>query len=98
MSCRWKAINILGRKYSIKYVNNPVEVDLYKRESLWGQIDYWTRTVRIFDNGRPVEDIFETLLHEIVEGLQEDLNLKSLKRQPRRPKPTVCRFSRRTDT
>jgi len=50
-------VNILGIEYSITYLDKPSDVDIYKRESLWGQIDYWTRTIRIYDNGRPEEDI-----------------------------------------
>lgn len=72
-------IEILCRTYTIEYVNNPADVDMYKRESLWGQIDFWTRTIRIYDNNRTASDIFETLLHEIIEGLQSDLGIKSLR-------------------
>ncbi len=74
-----KNVNIIGHNYSIEYVNNPAEVDIYKRESLWGQIDYWTKTIRVYDNGRTLEDIYETVLHEIIEGLKQELNLQSLK-------------------
>ena len=70
------SINILGKTYSVEYVSNPVEVDIYKRESLWGQIDYWTRTICIYDNNRQTEDLFETLLHEILHGIAEELKLR----------------------
>ncbi len=76
-----KSIVILGRKYKITYHNNPANVDAEKRSSLWGQIDYWTRRIRIYDNGRDKVDIFETILHEILHGLANDLNLKSLDSQ-----------------
>jgi hypothetical protein len=73
---RPKKINILGIDYSVQYVNKPSEVDIYKRESLWGQIDFWTRTIRIFDDGkRPDADIFETILHEILHGIETSLKL-----------------------
>ena len=74
-----KKIVILGRTYCIEYVNNPSEVDIFKRDALFGQIDYWTRTIRIYKKDRNDNDVFETLLHEIIEGLKQDLNLKSLK-------------------
>jgi hypothetical protein len=74
-----KEINILGVKYKIDYVDNPAEVDQYKRESLWGQIDYWTRTIRIYSNGRPIEDIFQTLLHEILHGIESQLKIRCFK-------------------
>ena len=66
----------MGKKYSIEYFDKPSEVDIYKRKSLWGQIDYWTRTIRIYDNGRPIEDIIDTLLHEILHGIAEALHLE----------------------
>jgi len=76
-----KKVNICGINYEITYVDKPSEVDIYKRESLWGQIDYWTRTIRIYDNGQPVEGIFETILHEVLHGLTSDLNLRNFQRK-----------------
>lgn len=69
-------INILGKEYKIIYVDNPSEVDIYKRQSLWGQIDYWTLTIRIFDNNRSIEDIWHSLIHEILHGISSSLKLK----------------------
>lgn len=71
-------INILGVEYKIEYVDNPAEVDMYKRKSLWGQIDYWTRSIRIYKRDRVMEDICQTLLHEILHGIVTELHLKSL--------------------
>ena len=71
-------ITIIGDTYTIQYCDNPSEVDLYKRQSLWGQIDYWTRTIRIYDNGRSVQDIWHSLLHEILHGIGESLKLDIL--------------------
>ena len=69
-------VNILGIEYHIEYVDKPSEVDIHKRESLWGQIDYWTRTIRIYDNSRSIEDIWQTLMHEILHGISDALKLK----------------------
>lgn len=68
-------VNILGREYSITYVKNPSEVDIHNRRSIWGQIDYWTRSIRIYTDGRNSHDIWETLLHEIIHGISTDLSL-----------------------
>lgn len=71
-----ESVNILGIEYSITYVDKPSEVDIYKRNSMWGQIDYWTRTIRIYDNGsRPNEDVFQTVMHEVLHGIAEALKL-----------------------
>ena len=76
LNMKLNEINILGIPYKIEYLDNPSEVDIYKRESLWGQIDYWTRTIRIYNNNRPIEDVFQTILHEIFHGISSKLNLK----------------------
>ena len=69
---------ILGKEYKIDYMATPSEVDLFKRESLWGQMDPWTRTIRIYDAGRQPQDLLETLLHEVIEALVTDMHLSSL--------------------
>lgn len=71
-------INILGVVYQVEYVDKPSEVDVFKRESLWGQIDYWTRTIRVYKNDRPREDLWQTVLHEVIHGIAEALHLSSL--------------------
>ena len=69
-------VNILGKEYQIAYCDNPANVDMYHRESLWGQIDFWTQTIRIYDNDRPGEAIIEALLHEILHGIHTELRMK----------------------
>jgi hypothetical protein len=68
-------VNILGIIYKIQYVDRPSDVDIHQRESLWGQIDYWTRTIRVYDNQTPIEDIWDTILHEVIHGLVCHLKL-----------------------
>lgn len=71
-------INILGTDYSVTYVDKPSDVDLYHRESLWGQIDFWTRSIRIYDDGRRADnEIFENILHEILHGVADALKLQA---------------------
>ena len=72
-----KEVNILGIPYKIIYLNNSVDVDNKKRESLWGQIDFWDHVIRIYDNGRPIEAVWQTILHEILHGIVEHLKLKN---------------------
>lgn len=68
----------MGIDYSINYVERPSEVDIFGRESLWGQIDFWTRTIRVYDNGRPVEDLWQVILHELLHGLVEMAKIEAL--------------------
>ena len=68
--------NILGKQYTITYVDNPAEVDIFRRESLWGQLDYWTRSIRIYDLDRNNDDRKQTLLHEVLHGICGGLKLE----------------------
>lgn len=76
---KYENINVLGKNYKIKYVDKPSEVDIFKRDSLWGQIDYWTRTIRIYEYDRTDEDVFETLLHEIFHAIETELCIEAFK-------------------
>lgn len=69
-------INILGKDYKIAYCDNPADVDIHKRSSLWGQFDPWTRTIRVYDNGRTPGDILHTILHEVLHAITYELNMK----------------------
>jgi hypothetical protein len=71
-------INILGVRYQVTYVTNPAEVDIQHRQSLWGQYDPWTRTIRVYANQRPEEDIWQTVLHEVLHAIADLLHLKAL--------------------
>ena len=73
-----ESIKVLGIPYTIRYCDNPIDVDVHKRSSLWGQCDYWTRTIRVYDGGRCIEDIFETILHEVLHAIGEALKLDVL--------------------
>jgi len=72
------SVNILGKTYSITYVDKPSDVDIHGYTSLWGQIDYWTRTIRIYDNGRSCEDIWHSIMHETLHGITNALNMDVL--------------------
>jgi len=70
-------INILGKDYSVEYLDKPSDVDVFKRTSLWGQVDPWTHSIRIYAPDDFSEDeILETLIHEILEVVAEKLMLK----------------------
>lgn len=72
------SITILGKVYSVEYVDKPSDVDMFKRESLWGQIDFWTRSIRIYDNGRNIEDVWHSIFHEVLHGIATALKLDAL--------------------
>ena len=79
MERRPTEVNILGIIYKIDYKDKPSDVDIHRRNSYWGQIDFWTRTIRVYDDGnRPIGDIFQTILHEVLHGIVSELNIESL--------------------
>lgn len=71
-------VNILGCTYKIEYVDKPSEVDVFKRDSLWGQCDYWTRTIRVYETSRPIEDIWNTIIHETLHAICNALKLDDI--------------------
>lgn len=76
------AINVLGIEYRVEYVEKPSDVDIFKRSSLFGQVDFWTRTIRIYDNGtRPEEDVWQTVFHEVLHCVANQLKLKTLENE-----------------
>ena len=72
------SIDILGIRYSVEYLEKPSDVDIHKRSALWGQVDFWTRSIRIYDDGgrRPVEDIWHTILHEVIHAICSALKIE----------------------
>lgn len=79
MKSRPERVIILGKEYSITYTDNPASVDIHKRNSLWGQIDFWTRSIRVYDTPHfSWADIIDTLLHEILHGIVNELKLAKL--------------------
>lgn len=75
MSLLPSKVNILGIEYTVKYFSKPSDVDVHGYESLWGQTDYWTRTIRIYNKNRPIEDVWQTLFHEIFHAVSQALHL-----------------------
>ncbi len=71
-------INILGKNIKVEYCEKVSDVDIFKRESLWGQYDPWTHTIRVYSNGRSEDATLSTLLHEILHVIATELHLSSL--------------------
>jgi len=67
---------VLGIPYQIEYCDNPADVDREKQEARWGEVDYWTRTIRIYEGKRPLTDIWRTLFHELLHAIDQQLHLE----------------------
>lgn len=70
-------IKVIDIVYSIEYVDKPSDVDIHRRESLWGQIDPWTRTIRIYSKDNPPESVMQVVWHEIMHAICEKLHIKT---------------------
>ncbi len=68
-------LNILGKTYTVTYVKNPSEVDVHNRESLWGQTDFWTQSIRIYKGNNTVEDVMHTVIHEAIHAIAHELHI-----------------------
>jgi hypothetical protein len=80
MQTKPKTVNICGITYSVTYVDRPSDVDVQKRYSLLGQTDYWTRTIRIYDDGKlSSAHLWQVLLHEILHAIGYDLHIEMLR-------------------
>lgn len=71
-------INILGKDYKVIYCDSASDVDTDGRQMLWGQVDYWTRTIRIYDNKCLNGDVLHRILHEILHAIVSQLNIDSI--------------------
>ncbi len=74
---KFDKVKILGTTYSITYCDKPSDVDIYHHESLWGQIDYWTRTIRVYSAVND-QDTLHILIHEILHGIVEALKIRTI--------------------
>ena len=75
-----REVNIMGIIYKIEYYDKPSDVDVFKRTSLWGQYDSWTRTIRVYNDGKlPITKIWQTIFHELLHAIADVLNIKNKK-------------------
>ncbi len=72
-----KTIVLFSKRYRMQYCENPVDVDSQKRQSLWGEVDHWDNTMRIFiGNGvRDFTEVMHTIVHECVHAIEAQLKL-----------------------
>ena len=72
---RPEQIKIFDVVYTVEYVEKPSDVDIFQRQSLWGQVDFWTRTIRIYANNRQESDVWQTVWHEVIHAICEKLDI-----------------------
>ncbi len=72
------SVMVFDIKYQIEYVDKPSDVDIFHRQTLWGQCDFWTRTIRIYKNDRTYEDIMQTIWHEVLHAIAQQLHIDAV--------------------
>lgn len=70
-----ESVKIAGIVYRIAYHDKLNDVDLFGREPLLGQVDFLTRTIRIYKADRSWDDILHTILHEVVHAILAQLHI-----------------------
>jgi len=72
---RHKSVNIMGIPHKIIYCEQAIDVDPKKREPLWGHIDQWTCTIRVYAQV-PDEVILQTIIHEVLHQIADNIHLE----------------------
>ena len=75
------SVNVGGIVYKIIYTDKSSDTDSEGRQSIWGQIDYWTRTIRVYKKDRTEHDIWHTIFHEIMHGISQQYQLNLEEKQ-----------------
>jgi hypothetical protein len=74
-----ESLNVLGIPFKIKYCDKLTDVTKNDRTTnIVGEIDHTDKIISIYDNGRSMNDIWETILHEVIHGMVELLHIKPL--------------------
>jgi hypothetical protein len=66
------SVNVCGIRWDVVIVDDPADVDAFRRAPLWGQMVPARREIRI-QGGRPPEELLATLLHEIVHIVRDEV-------------------------
>jgi len=66
-----KDLNICGIPWTVEIVDDPADVDVYRRVPLWGQCIASRREIRI-QGGMSPEATFTTLLHELIHAVSDN--------------------------
>jgi hypothetical protein len=71
-------VNIMGTPFKIEYAESPLDVDPGSQRLLDGVINFWTCVIRIHDKGRPVEDLWKIIFHEVLHGIEHYMKIQDV--------------------
>jgi hypothetical protein len=74
-----ESLNICGIPYRVEYCDRTVDVDPESEHGYWGQIKYKEQLIRVYDNNCAIEFVWNNIMHEVLHGIGEAVNLEILK-------------------
>lgn len=72
-----QSVNILGAVYAIEYVKEPMVEDEDNTRVSIGHISYVDRKILVYDRNRGLSDLWDTILHEVVHGIVEEMFIRA---------------------
>lgn len=72
-----KNVNILGKVYTIEYVEKPMKEEETDDHVALGRISYVDRKIFIYDRNRGLTDLWDTILHEVLHGVVTEMVIRS---------------------
>ena len=77
-----KSINVMGVNYELEYVDNMIDADIDRRHELLGQIDYITRTIRLYTKNEKKTKgdgyTFHLVMHEMLHAIAVNAGITPL--------------------
>ena len=73
-----ESVIVLDSVYPIKYFDSYIDVDPYHRQYNEGCFDPETSTLRIYAGSRSVQDIRQTIWHEIIHSIGSKMKIELL--------------------
>lgn len=85
MEAKPTSVVILGKTYDIKYVNSFADVDEIFEEvnihkpgmNYFGQIELLKRKIRIYNNDRSLDAIWESIIHEVLHAIMWEYHIEN---------------------
>lgn len=73
-----KTLTLFSKVYDIKYIKNVENVDDAKEDLLFGKINFYDNTVRVYlpDIDRKIYCTWHHIIHEIVHAIVENMGIK----------------------
>jgi hypothetical protein len=65
-----ESLNICGIPHKITYCDKLTDVTENNRVTdIVGEIDFVDKKIRIYDNGQPIQAVWQELIHEVLHGI-----------------------------